>query len=165
MLPSWLGWWLAALASLVLLASYLDKSAALRGTHGHQPSWVADKLLRLIFFGVLVWPTLAPWPLLAIPYLAYLPSYLDGCVPPSPRALGFGVRRAVIPSPPSAAAVRVLPVPVHASACAVHACRRPSLLHTCVRAGVSAATAGRTSGSSSGRSGGGSSVASPLSSW
>ena len=76
----WLWYWLAALGILMLVASYLDRSAALRGTYGQQPSWIADKLLRLFFFVVLVSPTLFTLPWLAVLYIVYLPSYLDGCV-------------------------------------------------------------------------------------
>lgn len=76
----WLSWWLAALAILLLIASYLDKSAALRGTYGQPPPWLADKILRLFFFCVLVAPTLSLSGFLVIPYLAYLPTYLDGRV-------------------------------------------------------------------------------------
>lgn len=57
---------------------YLEKSAAMRGSHRKAlPRWV-DKGLRLFFLFVLMYPLLFMFPYLTIPpLLLYLPSYVD----------------------------------------------------------------------------------------
>ncbi len=74
----WLGWWLASVMLLVAVGYYCDKSAAMRGSKGLPPPWLMDKFLRVFFLTVTLAPGCLYFPPLAVAYLAYLPSYLDG---------------------------------------------------------------------------------------
>lgn len=60
------------------LSSYLEKTAAMRGTHRNPlPSWV-DKSIRLFFLCILVSPLWWAHPLIFIPLtVLYTPSYID----------------------------------------------------------------------------------------
>jgi hypothetical protein len=101
----WLAWGIA-LGMLGLIASYLDRSAAMRGTYGQPPPWIVDKLLRLFFFTILVSPTCFRFPWLVLAYVLYLPSYLDGCVPWFCRTMSGVLAR--LESPPVLGVNRVV---------------------------------------------------------
>lgn len=70
------------------LLSFVEKSAALRGTNGKAHSSLLDKGLRIWFLGLFLSPLglLLPWWLVLIIAVCYVPFYLDGSEKTGDRA-------------------------------------------------------------------------------
>lgn len=74
------GVWAVLLLMLFALSSFLEKKAALRGSHRTpMPAWV-DKGIRVFFLVLIMWPftALLGLTVTGVLFLLYLPSYLDG---------------------------------------------------------------------------------------
>lgn len=67
------------LVACYFVTSYVEKHAAMRGSHRKPLSPLVDKSLRTFFLAVLVSPLAMLWPWYVIPAtLLYLPSFIDG---------------------------------------------------------------------------------------
>lgn len=80
--PPYVFWgvWAALLAGLIMLSSFLEQKAAMRGTNrAPLPSWV-DKAIRLFFLVLLMWPFVAVLSLYVTLglFVVYAPFFLDG---------------------------------------------------------------------------------------
>lgn len=81
-MDGWLVWgiWALLLIGLLFLSSFLEKKAALRGSHRVALSPWIDKGIRAFFLLIMMWPLVAllGLPIIGCIFVLYLPLYLDG---------------------------------------------------------------------------------------